>query len=422
MVLVGCITSRLKIDNVNLSDYLEESAVFQNSFTGFGLYDPAQGKFLYSHQTGKFFTPASNTKLFTFYVGRKIFPDSIPGLEYSIQNDTLYFTGTGDPTFLDPDFSSHPVYDFLKNIPYPLVYRERKLFNPRFGPGWAWDDYMYSFSPEISSMPIYSNVVRLYRDPRNPDLEVIPARFRRSILHIRDHDFKITRAEDDNEFRIFHEDYPDTVDRKIPFKYSAGLMMQLLADTLGRSVFLKQKQQPAPVRIIYSQHVDSVLKKMMLESDNFIAEQLLVMAAGQISDSLDASIAFKYGIQYLFPELNDKIHWVDGSGLSRYNQFTPEAMISLLHRIYKEIPEGTIKDLFPAGGVSGTLKNNFKNEVPYIYAKTGTLSNVYNLSGFLITKKGRWLIFSFMNNNFNVPNTWIKSEMEKILKNIYLKL
>jgi len=52
------------------------------------------------------------------------------------------------------------------------------------------------------------------------------------------------------------------------------------------------------------------------------------------------------------------------------------------------------------GGQSGTLKNAYNTKTPFVYAKTGTLSGVYNQSGYLITKKGKTLIFSFMNNNF----------------------
>jgi D-alanyl-D-alanine carboxypeptidase/D-alanyl-D-alanine-endopeptidase (penicillin-binding protein 4) len=145
------------------------------------------------------------------------------------------------------------------------------------------------------------------------------------------------------------------------------------------------------------------------------------MASNHLSDTLDADLCISYAEDNLMTELKNNIHWVDGSGLSRYNKFTPRAMTGLLQKIYDEYSKETIIELFPIGGVSGTLKNNFKNEIPFIVAKTGSLKNVYNLSGFLITSKKRWFIFSFMNNNFEVSTSSVKSEMEKVLKNIYLK-
>ena len=115
VIQVGCVSSRLKVENQSLDRFLEKSKAFNNSFTGFSLYDPETDKYLFEYNAHKFFTPASNTKIFTFYTSKKIFSDSIPGILYAHRNDTLYFTGTGDPTFLDEDFSTQPVRDFLKN-------------------------------------------------------------------------------------------------------------------------------------------------------------------------------------------------------------------------------------------------------------------------------------------------------------------
>lgn len=425
-ILIGglfsqCVTSKLKVGNQPLNRFLEESPAFRSSFTGFSLYDPTQNKFLFRYNDEKFFTPASNTKLFTFYTGKKIFQDSIPGIKYSIQNDTLYFTGTGDPTLLDTDFPVQPVIEFLKNTTKTLVYCERDLYQGRFGPGWAWDDYMYYYSPEKSVMPIYSNVLRLSRLPEDLTISVFPEYFKRSVMHIRDTVFRTSRVENQNEFIVYRDQLPDTIDRKIPFKYSTPLFLRLLSDAIHKPIHRTYLYQPEVNNVLNSQHIDSVMKKMMIESDNFIAEQILIMAAGLLFDTLDADKSIAYAVDNFFPEIKDQIDWVDGSGLSRYNKFTPQAMVTLLQKIYAEYPRETIEAVFPQGGVSGTLKDNYKNEVPYIIAKTGTLKNVHNLSGFLITRKGHWLIFSFMNNNFEVPNALVKSDMEKVLKNIYLK-
>jgi serine-type D-Ala-D-Ala carboxypeptidase/endopeptidase (penicillin-binding protein 4) len=59
--------------------------------------------------------------------------------------------------------------------------------------------------------------------------------------------------------------------------------------------------------------------------------------------------------------------------------------------------------------------------VPYIYGKTGSLSNNHCLSGYLITKKGKTLIFSLMSNNFVVSGNELRKQMEVILKMVYEK-
>jgi len=420
-LFTGCISSKLKIENQSLNHFLEDSEAFKNSFTGFSLYDPVKEKYIYEYNANKFFTPASNTKLFTFYTCKKIFTDSIPGILYEDRNDTIFFTGTGDPTFLDEDFTIQPVYDFLKDSNSTLVYSERDFHDERFGPGWAWDDYMYNYSPEKCSMPIYANVVHFRRYPGETNLTIHPVRFNRSTLHLKDTVFSISREENINMFKVRHGQWPDTVDRKIPYIYSNSLFLQLLRDSLGKRIYQPSQNTPEMGNILYSQHIDSVMKKMMIVSDNFIAEQMLIMGSGDLFDTLAADLCIDYAIDHLIPELKNQIDWVDGSGLSRYNKFTPRAINILLQKIYNEFPQELISDIFPKGGLSGTLKNNFKGETIFVVAKTGSMSNVYNLSGYLITKEGEWLIFSFMNNNFEVPMALVKREMEKILRNIHEK-
>ena len=95
-------------------------------------------------------------------------------------------------------------------------------------------------------------------------------------------------------------------------------------------------------------------------------------------------------------------------------------MVRLLEKISEEVPQKRLFQLLPAGGESGTIKKLYKAETPYVYAKTGTISNVHTLSGYLITESGKVLIFSFMNNNYTVPSAEIKAGMEIILKNIHL--
>jgi D-alanyl-D-alanine carboxypeptidase/D-alanyl-D-alanine-endopeptidase (penicillin-binding protein 4) len=270
-------------------------------------------------------------------------------------------------------------------------------------------------------MPIYANVVHFSRYPDESKLKINPDRFNRSVMHLRDTIFNITREENDNMYTVRHGPMPDTIDRKIPFIYSTPLFLRLLQDKIGKRIYQNSENNPLMDNILYSQHIDTVMKKMMIASDNFIAEQMLIMGAGHLFDTLGAELCIKYAIDHLIPNLENQIDWVDGSGLSRYNKFTPRAINVLLQKVYNEYPKELILDVFPKGGVSGTLKNNFKAKTSYIVAKTGSMSNVYNLSGYLITAKGNWLIFSFMNNNFEVPTAFVKKEMEKILINIHEK-
>lgn len=423
LILQGCLASKIKIENVPLDKYFLKKEVFKNSFVGFCLYDPVNKKYLYDINGGKFFTPASNMKVFTFYAGRKILGDSIPALKYCITKDTLYFSGTGDPTFLYPGFNTQPVYKILKHSTRKLSYVPGSYPDKRFGPGWAWDDFPYYFSAEKSSFPIYGNSMWVEKSSRDSSLSVIPSIFRNQIDLIRDptmglYDLKLQRKEYTNHYSFAYNQLPDSVDQAIPFIYSNNLFKILLEDTLKRNVTLFDTFPDCLINIVNSQATDSLVKAMLVESDNFFAEQILLMSSYLLFDKLKSSLVIEFARKNFFQDFRDRINWIDGSGLSRYNQVTPHAMIDIFDLIFNQYDWSYITSIFPAGGKSGTLKNDYLGDPPYIVGKTGSLSHVYNLSGFLVTTNGRILIFSFMNNNFNVQKADLQKEMEKVLRDI----
>jgi len=173
-------------------------------------------------------------------------------------------------------------------------------------------------------------------------------------------------------------------------------------------------------KYIYNQNTDSIYKQMLTVSDNFIAEQLLLQVGVEVADTYSVTAAIEYSLENYLQDLPQKPRWVDGSGLSRYNLFTPESLVKLLEKMYVEIPTQKLLNYFPVGGISGTLKKLYiTNDKPYIYAKIGTLSNNHCLSDYIITKKGTFLIFSYMNNHYRVSSKEVKATMEKTLLQIY---
>ncbi|MDX1542429.1 MAG: D-alanyl-D-alanine carboxypeptidase/D-alanyl-D-alanine-endopeptidase [Christiangramia sp.] len=411
--------SALKKTNKKIEADLRTSPVFEQSFAGLAVYDPEEKKMLYEYNSDKYFTPASNTKLFTFYTGLKILGDSVPALKYFKKNDSLIFKGTGDPSFLNPDLPKSRVLEFLKNANEKLYYYPPVFTEKYFGPGWSWDDYNYAYSVERSVMPLYGNRVA-FKIAKKHNPIVSPSFFKDSLYVLKDnkHEPGIKRNISGNSFKAYTGTKEFT--REVPFKYSDQLMTELLKDTLKKKIKIIH-ELPANSefdKILYSIPTDSLYKRMLEVSDNFIAEQILLMAADKISDSLKSEIAIDHMKKTYLKDLPDEPIWVDGSGLSRYNLFTPRTMVKLLEKIRKEVSQERLFNMMATGGKSGTLENYYKADTPYIFAKTGTLSNNHSLSGFLKTRSGKVLIFSFMNSNYTIPTSKLKEGMEIILKNI----
>ncbi len=211
----------------------------------------------------------------------------------------------------------------------------------------------------------------------------------------------------------------------MPFIQSATLATSLLQDTLKRNVLLQEVEGNFPEfnRKRYSLPADSVYQRMMQISDNFFAEQLLMVCSSVFKDTLSTEWTIDYMKENYLSDLPDEPIWVDGSGLSRYNLQTPRSIVALLRKVDEELSDERIKTIFPAGGASGTIRSWYPNpegEEPYVFAKTGTLSNKSALSGFIYTKSGKKLIFSFLHNNYITSTSPLKQEMEEILTDIYL--
>ena len=132
---------------------------FLPAHVGISLYDPSTQQYLYNYQADKFFIPASNTKLFSCYAAMKYLGDSLLGIRYVDKgNGTIEVEANGDPSFLHPNFKTHPVLDFLKKQKKILLTDENWKDNA-FGSGWTWDDYNSDYMAERSMMPVYGNVV-----------------------------------------------------------------------------------------------------------------------------------------------------------------------------------------------------------------------------------------------------------------------
>jgi len=386
---------------------------------GFYLVDLASKKILIDYNGAKYFTPASNTKIFTFYTSLRLLGDSVAALKYFRSGDSLIFQGLGDPSFLYKNvFDNERVYHFLKDHPSKLFFSSKNFKTENLGTGWAWDDYNYDYSAERSSFPVYGNLISI-KHATDSSFIFQPFRFS-SDFHLSSEihaEEEIVRGIDSNEL-VYFNGKKKSNSLTIPFRTSSDLLTDLLSDTLHRSVEEINKPFPQSASVLKSIPIDSLFKVMMQDSDNFIAEQLLLQCAAIVSDTLKPEIAIRYSMKNFIADLPDAPQWVDGSGLSRFNLFTPRSIVELWGKIYTTVPQDRLFKLLAVGGESGTLKNWYKAETPYIFGKTGSLSNNHSLSGFLLTKKRKVFIFCFMNNNFTVSSTEVRNQMEKILKQV----
>ena len=419
--LTSCSTDKL-ISRKVAKEFKNSQAIKQYQ-VGFALYNMEAKKMIYQKDADKYFTPASNTKLYTFYASLQMLPDLMPALKYVERNDSLIFWGTGDPSFLQFAVKDKSAYQFLKNSNKKLFFAPGRYSGSFFGDGWSWDDYDYYYQPEITEMPIMDNMVTsTYASPDKINIEpkvFAPCFVLDSTKTIGD--FQVKRDFLTNSFSYPHVSVKPGYNQQNPYKTSVQTTVEVLTDTLHKPVGIIKMQIPSSARTLYGAKRDSVLKHMMLPSDNFIAEHLLLVCSNQIGDTLSTTKAIQYITKKYLSFLPDRVKWADGSGLSRQNLFTPRDNVYLLDSIYKLVNDREkLFDMLPAGGKTGTLKNAYpRTDKPFVYGKTGSLGGVHNQSGYVLTKKGKTYIYSFMNNNYVKTTAEVRAEMVRIVTYIH---
>lgn len=429
--LVSCSSSRPV--SSQKSEELMQQPGLANAHIGICIYEPATGKYLYNYQADKYFVPASNTKIFALYAGLKNLGDSLPAIRYYEKDTAIYLQPTGDPSFLHPDFKRQPVVDFLQRTTKPIYIDDQNWQDNALGYGWSWSDYNSYYSAERSALPVYGNIIKwtqsfqpnagsgksenyVYSDPE--------INWKVRFSDKKSSAFSVERSRDENVFLVT-EGKDSTQTDEVPFvTHGITSALELLKDTIHHEIKLSNGKEAllkpgnpslhASLKTIYSQPVDSLYTLMMHRSDNFFADQVLLMVSNERLGIMKDNRIVDTLLKTDFKGLPQEPKWVDGSGLSRYNLFTPMDIVWLLNKIKTEISWERITNIFPTGG-EGTLRNYYTSLKGNLYGKTGTLASHVALSGYLTTAKGKSIIFSILVNNHNTSSTQVRREVEKFL-------
>ncbi|WP_168199453.1 D-alanyl-D-alanine carboxypeptidase [Pedobacter aquae] len=424
-------TAKKSVTNSNQQiDHQFDLLAQKNHHIGFVLKDLDKNQVIYELNADMPFTAASTTKLLNFYTGLHFMADSVPSYQYTIKGDSLMIWPMADPTFLNPDFKHQPAFDFLKNSGKNIYLVSGRYKGEKFGKGWFWDDYNESYQAEITDFPMYKNMVTCSQN-LDGSFSMLPdlASLYYSEKSVQKSLKSIKRNLYNNNIFVPEQLNPG-YKQLIPISFNSNIKESLLTDTLLATGLITSSVStlpwqpvPADAKIIYNAKADSVFKKMLQSSDNFLAEQLLLNYAAQQQLNMDANLIIQKAQQELFTDIaKNSCNWVDGSGLSRLNLISPAFGIKILEKLRQKVNnDDKLFDLLAAGNKSGTLKNMFKTSTKsFVFAKSGSLSNNYNLVGYLVGKSGKKYAFSYLNNNFIAPVSAVRNDVEQILTFIHL--
>lgn len=406
---------------------------------GVAVFDAGSRRMLYRYGSDRYFVPASNTKLVTCYAAMKHLGDSLEGVVWHDLDTAILLEPTGDPTLLHPDFAIQPVMDFLSACAKPLYLDAGAWRTTALGTGWSWDDYAAYYMPERSALPVHGNYVTWRQSVSRKENPTGPGDTTDAFItgdpegpwqvDFRAPDpagrFSVGRDRDRNRF-LLTEGRADGVSVDVPFVTDGSVTaLAILNERLGGAGRLREwpsgAVRPAVAgRTIRSQPTDSLLKPLMHRSDNFFAEQALLMVSRRLTGTLRESAGIDTLLATTLSGMPQVPRWADGSGLSRYNLFSPEDFVWLLDRMQSDFGMDRLKAILPTAG-TGTLGSLDARLSGRVQAKTGTLSGVVALSGYLLTRKGHRLIFSLLVNNHRTTAAHVRKRFGQFLLDLYEK-
>ena len=437
----------------NITTIIQESGLQTN--LGIKIVDLESDEIIYEWNAQALFNPASNNKLYTCIAALAIL-DSNQTFSTSVYQDTeaLYLVGGGDPHLTleqldtmartisdtmklhlgrDYWFQNNRVrlrtIDLAKKLNY-LILDDSMLDGVPYGPGWMWDEGSWWYAAQISALSINENCVDFYVTPgitgqpvlikTNPVTDFISITNQSKTVNDTTN-FKELKIERDwkkqtNSFTItgnvMDTASTDTFQRNVhdPTLYSGTVFSEML-QTRGININHVIKAPLSPGAIKLAEHrsrpVNHALTEFMKRSENLTAELLVKHIGAVFYDTVgtwnNGLLAIKLFLHDTVGIDTNTFRLSDGSGVSRYNYSSPEHFIKLLTWAYNDkVIRDQFLSTFPIGGWGGTLDDRMKNEdsTVKIIAKTGTLSGVSCLSGYIFTTRGDPLAFSILMNGY----------------------
>lgn len=444
-----------KIDNLLSADF------FQSTLIACDIYDLTKGGILYQKNHKMLLHPASNMKILTSAAGLLFLgPDYKfkTSLYYSGQiiNGTLYgdlyIVGGFDPDFISSDLDSLVNIIFLtgiKEITGDIIGDISSKDSIFWGNGWMWDDDPSTDAPYLSALNINDNAVGVFVKGVNlGDTAEISIKPQTNFVNIINSAVTISPFDKDSLYidrdwinrkntvivkgTVNQTFSTDKVPREVklnlfePEKYFLTLFIEAL-DSAGiktKSEFKFSVKPDYAVHLFsFERGYDSVMVNLNKTSDNLSAEMILYAMA---AEHFDLPASAHNGLKLIdsliiLAGLNpENYRFVDGSGVSRYNLVTAEMLLNLLKYLYYQQSDLylVLYNSFPIAGVDGTLEDRMIGTAAEnnVHAKTGTLSGVSALSGYLTADSGNVIAFSIMVQNYTAESSAARYYIDEICK------
>jgi serine-type D-Ala-D-Ala carboxypeptidase/endopeptidase (penicillin-binding protein 4) len=416
---------------------------------------------LYSVNARRLMMPASNMKIVTLAATAErlgwnyTYETSVfaaARIDGGVLQGDLIVVGSGDPSIGEtPDvlgaWAEQLKARGLRVIAGRIIGDDNAFDDDGLGFGWSWDDLPDDYAAGVSALQYNENAVRVTVGPgvAAGDWAGVAVSPPSGGLVV---ESSLTTSAADRPATISAHRLPGTprlrlsgavplgappvsrdvsVDNPTQFFVNA-LRTTLIAhgiDVRGPAVDIDDIRDapPPPYGAPFISHrsppLSTLALRLMKASQNLYAETFLkTLGAGASGRSTADGRSSALAVLQAWGVGADGLILRDGSGLSRYDYVTPEALVTILMHVDRQASlKGPFEESLPIAGRDGSLSNRMKGTAAEgnARAKTGSMSNVRGLSGFVTTADGEPLAFSILANNFETPADTINRTADAIV-------
>lgn len=416
----------------------------------------ASGKTLYSRDAQKYFIPASNVKLLAtaavLQLGAQF---QIRTSVYATRDRSLRVVGRGDPSLTDTQLIQLAQQLRVRGIRQvsKLIIDDNYFRGATVNPSWEWEDVQADYGAPVNSLILNQNAVKLTLFPQQVGQQVQvywsdPLEAKQwqienesiTTQSVESTSINVSRESKTSVLKITGQvniNGAESVSLAVvdPIQhflrhFRRALASEGISQSVANSITNTRaidKQQPLLINelaVVKSRPLSELLKETNQNSNNLYAEALLrVLGArlGKLTTPTDTTLQMGLGVvKATLTQMGvdpSSYVLVDGSGLSRHNLVTPEAIAQTLRAMAKSPLAPIYRASLPVAGISGTLQNRLRNTPAegIVQAKTGTVSGVVALSGYVDPPSYEPLVFSIIVNQSEQRAATLRQAINEIV-------
>jgi D-alanyl-D-alanine carboxypeptidase/D-alanyl-D-alanine-endopeptidase (penicillin-binding protein 4) len=421
--------------------------LFSRARWGILIKNLASTQTLYSHDAQKYFTPASNAKLLTTAAALKQLGANfrIRTSVYQDGDGVLRVVGRGDPSFKNAQLTMLAKQLRQQGITQinELIADDSYFQGDMIPASWQWEDVQASYGAPINSLILNENAAVLTAIPQSigqplqlqwaDPTEAYQWRVVNNSVTTQKDEPGAVRVSRDLKGAVLYiqgqlavNSQPDITGIAV-FDPIQNFLRNFRQSLAKEGITVKQtnissNKNEREVAAIESPPLSQLLIETNLNSNNLFAEALLrslannqPLAKNQTTVDVGLKVMRDTLTQLGVEPSSYKL--LDGSGLSRKNLISPEALVQVLQAMAASPEAKVFRASLPVAGVSGTLTERFRNTPAegIVQAKTGTLMGAIALSGYINSSQYEPLAFSIIVNQSEQPASAIRQAIDDVV-------